>query len=320
MMGDNNATEFNTKNNIIFGYGSSIAGSNGIVLGTTSKATADNAVAVGTSSSAMGENSFAVNGGVAYKKDSIAIGNGSVANGEEGIAIGSHAVTNVDGVAIGSYSDASRNGSENGTYTGLDLSGANHSANDSTWNAVHGNVSIGTDGHTRQITGLAAGTKDTDAVNVAQLKAVNENITNINNGFDGRITKLSKDTNRGIASAIAIAGLHPLDYNPEHKFDIAASYGHYQNANAVALGGFYRPNEDVMVSFGVGFGNGNNAYNIGASYKIGSKGEIFNKQNKASLVVDLKEAKDQIKVLQEENAKLKEVIKEKLGVDLDAMK
>ena len=59
---------------------------------------------------------------------------------------------------------------------------------------------------------------------------------------------------------------------------------------------------------------------IGASYKIGSKGEIFNKQNKASLVVDLKEAKDQIKVLQEENAKLKAVIKEKLGVDLDAMK
>ena len=135
---------------------------------------------------------------------------------------------------------------------GLDLSGNSYD-NSSTWNSTKGSVSLGSIGNTRQITNVAAGTNDTDAVNIAQLKSVNNNIVNNTNLINNRLDKLSDNTSRGIASAVAIAGLHPLDYAPDNKFDISASYGHYNNANAVAIGGFYRPNEDMMISLGVGF-------------------------------------------------------------------
>ena len=89
---------------------------------------------------------------------------------------------------------------------GLDLSGNSYD-NSSTWNSTKGSVSLGSIGNTRQITNVAAGTNDTDAVNIAQLKSVNNNIVNNTNLINNRLDKLSDNTSRGIASAVAIAGL-----------------------------------------------------------------------------------------------------------------
>lgn len=81
---------------------------------------------------------------------------------------------------------------------------------------------------------------------------VRNNITNIN----GRMGKLDRRINKVGANAAALAALHPLDFDPDSKLDIAVGYGHYKNANATALGAFYRPNEDTMVSLGASFGGG----------------------------------------------------------------
>lgn len=90
--------------------------------------------------------------------------------------------------------------------------------------------------------------------------------------MDGRISDLDNRVNKVGAGAAALAALHPLDFDPDDKWDFAVGYGNYRNANSVALGAFYRPNEDTMFSLGTNFGNGENMFNAGLSFKIGQGG------------------------------------------------
>ena len=123
------------------------------------------------------------------------------------------------------------------------------------------------------------------------------NITNIN----GRMGKLDRRINKVGANAAALAALHPLDFDPDSKLDIAVGYGHYKNANATALGAFYRPNEDTMVSLGASFGGGENAINAGVSLKIGGGNHV-----NGSKIAMAKEIKD----LRAEVENLRSVIKQ----------
>ena len=135
-----------------------------------------------------------------------------------------------------------------------------------------GKVTISEDG---KITGVAAGavTADSkDAVNGGQLYATNQlvkdnasNISLLGNSID----KLDNRVDKVGAGAAALAALHPLDFDPEDKWDFAAGYGNYSGASAVALGAYYRPNEDTMFSVGGSFGNGENMVNAGVSLKLG---------------------------------------------------
>lgn len=143
----------------------------------------------------------------------------------------------------------------------------------------------GIDAAGKKITHVAAGTETTDAVNYGQLKDVeskvdsnSQAITNINshvNRLDNRINKVG-------AGAAALAGLHPLDFDPADKWNFAVGYGNYRNANSVAVGAFYRPNEDTMVSVGTNFGNGENMVNAGVSFKLG-QGSSYAGVSKAEL-------------------------------------
>ena len=101
-----------------------------------------------------------------------------------------------------------------------------------------------------------------------QVTANTESIYHMN----GRISDLDNRVNKVGAGAAALAALHPLDFDPEDKWDFAVGYGNYRNANSVALGAFYRPNEDTMFSLGTNFGNGENMFNAGLSFKIGQGG------------------------------------------------
>ena len=111
-----------------------------------------------------------------------------------------------------------------------------------------------------------------DAVNGGQLYATNqlvkENASNISL-LGNSINKLDNRVNKVGAGAAALAALHPLDFDPEDKWDFAAGYGNYSGASAVALGAYYRPNEDTMFSLGGSFGNGENMVNAGVSLKLG---------------------------------------------------
>ena len=137
---------------------------------------------------------------------------------------------------------------------------------------INSKVAIDKDG---KVTGVAAGavTADSkDAVNGGQLYATNQlvkdnasNISLLGNSID----KLDNRVNKVGAGAAALAALHPLDFDPEDKWDFAAGYGNYSGASAVALGAYYRPNEDTMFSVGGSFGNGENMVNAGVSLKLG---------------------------------------------------
>ena len=141
-----------------------------------------------------------------------------------------------------------------------------------------GNISLGyTDDQGKQqytqIHNVAAGSAPTDAVNVSQLSAVgNLAVNNYNNiqVLNGSINKLDNRIDRVGAGAAALAALHPLDFDPDAKWDFAAGYGNYRGANAVAVGAYYRPNEDVMFSVGGSMGGGENMVNAGVSLKIGA--------------------------------------------------
>ncbi len=94
-----------------------------------------------------------------------------------------------------------------------------------------------------------------------------------NNTLNTRINQVEKDANKGIAKTAALAALHPLDYDPDNKFDIAAAGGFYKGENAFALGAFYRPNRDIMLSLGTSVSGDDNAYNVGVSFKVGKSGK-----------------------------------------------
>lgn len=179
----------------------------------------------------------------------------------------------------------------------------------------------------QQIHGVSNGEADTDAVNVAQLKKVKEeitaatgtttvtagdhitvtptingnsrdykvsladdianqinnnttniinNTTNINkNAADiknikGDLSKMDKRIDKSVAGAAALAALHPLDFDPDAKWDFAAGYGHYRSGDAAAIGAFYRPNEDVQLSIGSTVGGDETVFNAGLSVKVGA--------------------------------------------------
>ena len=134
----------------------------------------------------------------------------------------------------------------------------------------------GIDAGGKKITNVAPGVADTDAVNVSQLKDfqgdVNRNIGDVNN----RINRLGDRVDKVGAGAAALAGLHPLDFDPDAKWDVAAGYGHYRGENAVAVGAFYRPSEDVMVNVASTVGNGDNMISAGVSVKVGGNTHVSN--------------------------------------------
>ena len=451
---------------LVEGYGA-------IAVGTESKATADDATAIGTEA-------------VAEQEGSIAFGHAAEAKNKYSIAFGLFATAKArSGVAIGSSSLADREKGSIGYLAGENTS--------EVWKATRGAVSVGNKEkkYTRQITGVAAGTEDTDAVNVAQLKAAAKNISdsitdttlkandkalsveggklNLSiedtkgtkvtgsvdlktlqgavdtntyttggtydaankkliftrndkqtydvdlSGFVGNVTdtrntitdsdtvtvdasnknadgsinyklnvktdgKIEKD-NKGIvtggtvynetriekdghyikagntagknlialdkqvdanttnitklennihnmggrigelgnrvdrvgAGAAALAALHPLDFDPDDKWDFAAGYGNYSGANAVAIGAYYRPNEDTMFSVGGSFGGGENMVNAGVSVKLGQGNNVTT--SRVAMAREISDLKIKNEKMQEENKEMRneiETLKEQM--------
>ena len=210
--------------------------------------------------------------------------NGTITTVNDAVAVGHNTeVSVVGGTAIGSGSKATVAAGA----VGYDiLTNAPSTDTSATWKSTASAVSVGdvANGVTRQITSVAAGTNDTDAVNVAQLKRLHDMISvNAYNtvNVQGDVTNLKKDVsrldkrvNKAVAGSAALAALHPLDFDPDAKWDFAAGYGHYHNGNAAALGAFYRPNEDVQLSVGSTVGNGETVVNAGLSVKVGAHSNV----------------------------------------------
>lgn len=146
----------------------------------------------------------------------------------------------------------------------------------------------------------------TDAVNGSQLYGTEVRI----NQLGGRINKVG-------AGAAALAALHPLDFDPEDKWNFAVGYGNYRNANSTAIGAFYRPNADTMFSVATNFGNGENMINAGVSFKLGRSGKsparLGSKQEIKELQEVVARQDDQLKKQDKEIRELKTLVHQLLA-------
>ena len=445
------------------GGSTTAAGNWSLASGGLSEAKGDYSTAMGYNSKANARNSFAVSGGIveAAAKNSIAMGEGAKASVSDAVALGSGSVASTEKGKIG-----------------YDISGADHS-NDTTgvWKSTANAISVGDVANhvTRQITGVAAGAADTDAVNVAQLKKVeakaeaaekkhttvkagdyatvtegtnadggkeytvsgpkmestdgtvkitdkvengkkvgynlsvdtsslgiektkveagdNVTVTSKKTGNTTTYTVNAKDTvvtggtatyaangtgsatlinndgttatitglkdrytssaaldgntlnftrndgstysvsgiastqdiknvtnkvgelgtrvNRVGAGAAALAALHPLDFDPDDKWDVAAGYGNYKDAHAVAVGAFYRPNEDTMFSVGGSFGGGENMVNAGVSVKLGQGNHVST--SKVAMAKEIVDLKDAVTRLEAQNEQFRQIIGQMAG-------
>ena len=243
-------------------------GNHANAIGSSATATGDHAQAFGAGAQATGVRTNVFGSDAAATADySIAIGNKANASTANSIALGANSTTR----SATNVTNATVAGHTYGGFAGT---------------SPVGSVSVGKAGEERQIHNVAAGkisADSTDAVNGSQLYSVandlqtqinnstpgqiNNNITNLNN----RVGNVEKRVNKVGAGSAALAALHPLDFNPDDKWTIAAGYGHYHNANSAALGAFYRPNEDTMFSVGGTVGTGESQLNAGVSIRLGKR-------------------------------------------------
>lgn len=125
-------------------------------------------------------------------------------------------------------------------------------------------------------TNIAKNTEDIKNIK-GNVTDIQNNITNINNNmnsFKGDLSKMDKRIDKSVAGAAALAALHPLDFDPDAKWDFAAGYGHYRSGDAAAIGAFYRPNEDVQLSIGSTVGGDETVFNAGLSVKVGAHNNV----------------------------------------------
>lgn len=267
-----------------------------LALGHQAKSTGYKANAIGADATANGNHANAIGSSATATGDHAqAFGAGAQATGVRTNVFGSDAAATADySIAIGNKANASTAnsialGADSTTRSATNVTSATvagHTYGGFAGTSPVGSVSVGKAGQERQIHNVAAGkisADSTDAVNGSQLYSVandlqtqinnstpgqiNNNITNLNN----RVGNVEKRVNKVGAGSAALAALHPLDFNPDDKWTIAAGYGHYHNANSAALGAFYRPNEDTMFSVGGTVGTGETQLNAGVSLRLGKR-------------------------------------------------
>ena len=282
-------------------HGSVVAGDNVVVTtGTNAAGGKEYTVSVNKNLTNMNSIEFGANTDSKYSianKDGMHVFNGKVNTNYDSNGI---KIENTNTLETAQY-----------TMNGMQASDDNATIRFTTTNIDAGN---------QQIHGIKAGTANTDAVNVSQLKEIGNKVndnskridTNENriNDLDNKINDVGRNAleranhytdlqvNKGVAKASALAGLKFLDYNPKDKWSFAASVGHYRNANAVAVGAAYQPNENTMVHGGITV-DGKIAYNLGVSVKVGGQKYI----NKYELA-------EQVKQLQSDNAELRQELAE----------
>lgn len=287
-----NASEVRSQ---AIGYEAQAAGYKANAIGSGAQATGAHTNAIGSSAIASGDHAQAYGAGAnAIGIRSNAFGSDAHATADHAMAIGDHSIaSDANSVAIGYQSQSAparavRDASITTTSltSGAPIKTHTYGGFAGVGSATNGSVSVGQVGQERQIKNVAAGeisATSTDAVNGSQLFSVardlqnqidntvpgqiNNNITNLNN----RVGEVEQRVNKVGAGSAALAALHPLDFNPDDKWTVAAGYGHYHNANSAALGAFYRPNEDTMFSIGSTVGNGNPQLNAGVSIRLGKR-------------------------------------------------
>lgn len=209
----------------------------------------------------------------------------SVTTGEtkmdtNGIKVGDKVTLTKDGLSAGDTKI---------TYDGLSIGDKTYVTKD------------GLNANGNKVTQVADGKVEKDskeAVNGGQLYNTNQMVINNANNISSlgnALGKLDHRVNKVGAGAAALAALHPLDFDPDEKWDFAAGYGNYNGVNAAAIGAYYRPNEDTMFSVGGSFGNGENMVNAGVSVKLGQGNHVST--SKIAMAKEIKDLRKEVEAL-----------------------
>ncbi len=294
-----------------YGYNNQATGNNSTAIGNNNIANNTNSTATGSNNQATGENSSAYGyNNQATGDNSVAMGSGSNATGSSTIAIGKDATAaDENSIAIGTSSNA--------TGGGIAI-GQGSKATES------GTVSFGdgTDGGNRRLTNVADGKDKSDAATVGQVNKVEEivkkaeesvgSVTGRITGVENRVAEVENRVNKVGAGAAALSSLRPLEFDPDDKVTYAVGYGHYKNANAIAMGAFLRPNDHLMISIGGAFAGGESMFNTGVAFSI-SNGKPSARLSKVALVKKINAQNQRMSEQDAEIAELKAAV-EKLMV------
>lgn len=237
------------------------------------------------------------NHAVTKSSSSVAIGDNSSSQGYRSVAVGADSqagdttdtADHNDGISAVAVGDGATTNEVIGTSV-VEIPGTNETYSNISGTEPVGTVSVGDKGKERTITNVAAGRigpGSTDAVNGSELYAVSRQVgINVQN-----ISDLNNRINKVGAGAAALAGLHPLDFDPDEKWDFAVGYGHYRGENAAAIGAFYRPNEDTMFNIAGTIGNGNDMVSAGLSIKVGQANHVsVSRVAMAKEIIELRKA------------------------------
>lgn len=288
VFGNTTAIDFSSDNSFAGGERTRLRGKNSFAFGEGAEVDGDNVYAIGKEAIVTASNSLAIgNGAKATEENSVAIGNNSITNtaiGTESETINGTTHTFAGSAPLGTVSigDINKERTVTNVAAGRISDASTDAVNGSQLHAVIEETDkIGTkvNSHETRINDISAkadknkevlGNHEVrindleDKVNVIGPNAIKE----ANNYTDSQVAHVG-------AQSAALAGLHPLDFNKDDKASYAASVGHYRNANAVAVGAFYRPNERTMVSGAVSFGKHLQA-NVGVAFKTGKGSEYIN--------------------------------------------
>ena len=269
----------NTRSTAIIGVNNSVVGSsasskNNFVAGINNKLeNVNNSVVIG-----VGDKDYVTSG----LNNIVSIGTNAKVTADNSVALGSDSVAN-SAVATAS---ASLNGK---TYN---FAGAN----------PVGTVSVGDSDKERTITNVAAGrisSTSTDVINGSQLHSV---IQEMNSAASDTLAKANGYTDNQVnkvgAASAALAALHPLEFNKDYKWQFATGFGNYGNKTAVALGAFYQPNENILLSLGTTLGGHNNMVNGGATFRFGHNSEM-NTDKQVATDAKVQELENRLKVMEE---------------------
>jgi trimeric autotransporter adhesin len=229
-------------------------------------------------------------GNTVMNKDGVTVGK-DISLTKDGLTAGDTKVTNA-GLSISDKTYVSKDGlnANNQTITNV----ANGKVEKGSTEAVNGGqlyneTRVAKDGNFVKKSNTAG--ENLSALD-NQVTANTESIYHMN----GRISDLDNRVNKVGAGAAALAALHPLDFDPDAKWDFAAGYGNYRGANAAAVGAYYRPNEDTMFSVGGTFGNGENMVNAGVSFKLGS-GSSHVSTSRVAMAKEIKELRGELEAM-----------------------
>ena len=246
--------------------GSGATGNKNVWLGAgqAGGSTGNNTVLIGSNSTVDGNFNYGIGHNAELKGESNAVvGAYNHVTANNTYVLGDHVTTTLDNaVVLGSHSTAESAdlvSTPSYTYAGGTVNFAG--------TAPVSTVSIGTTGQERTITHVAAGrvsADSTDAINGSQLYGANQQIDNLNN----KINAMGKEANKGDARAAALAALHPMQFDPDNRVQVMGGYGHYKDANALALGVGYYPKENLLLTAGATVSDRIMA-NLGVSYKFG---------------------------------------------------